>query len=232
MTTSFHAEAFRVSKTFHDLHGIYLSKETACGSYATNAIRAQRMNNVSPRKTHPREEASWRNMKSRCTNPKATGYADYGGRGISVCERWLQSFWNFYEDMGDRPQGTTLDRDDVNGNYEKDNCRWAVLLTQGNNKRDNFWINCAGEQHTLSDWARKRGLLVNTVLYRLKRGWSNEEALGYEKHTPACRRRLTVDDEQYVYRQYKAGRTQTSLGAELGIDPSAISRICSRLDKR
>jgi len=76
----------------------------------------------------------WANMITRCTNPKSTNYKYYGGRGISVCDEW-KIFINFYNDMGDCPDGLTLDRIDVNGNYCKNNCRWADWETQCKNKR-------------------------------------------------------------------------------------------------
>lgn len=75
-------------------------------------------------------------MLSRCYTETNDRYADYGGRGITVCDRWREDFYNFLEDMGERPEGMTLDRIEVNGNYEKDNCRWASVYTQNLNKRN------------------------------------------------------------------------------------------------
>lgn len=75
-------------------------------------------------------------MKNRCYNPKCPRYKDWGGRGIRVCDRWLASFEAFYADMGPRPPKTSIDRIDVNGNYEPGNCRWADIKTQRANRRD------------------------------------------------------------------------------------------------
>jgi hypothetical protein len=97
-------------------------------------------NNIRKSITHgmhkSRTYRSWRSMKNRCTNPNTPNYNSYGGRGITVCERWLNSFENFLADMGERPEGTSIDRIDVNGNYEQSNCRWATPKEQSNNQTE------------------------------------------------------------------------------------------------
>jgi hypothetical protein len=111
---------------------------------------------------------SWVAMRSRCRNPKDSSYARYGGRGISVCERW-SSYALFLADMGFRPEETSIDRIDVNGNYEPGNCRWATQRQQHNNRRDNHVIQWDGRSQTLTQWARELGIGWATLLSRLDR---------------------------------------------------------------
>lgn len=117
----------------------------------------------------------WKSMRQRCVNPKSRSYPYYGGRGIRVCDRW-NSFEAFLEDMGEMPDGMSLDRINVDGNYEPDNCRWATRTEQMNNRRNNRMVEFEGERLTLADWARRIGVKYHTLMARLDSGMSVERA--------------------------------------------------------
>jgi len=116
---------------------------------------------------------TWDNMLQRCRNSKYPKYYDYGGRGIKVCERWLK-FENFLADMGERPEGKSLDRIDVNGDYEPGNCKWATRKEQGSNRRDS--IPFQGQSQSLLAWAEELGISYAALHCRITRGWSVEKA--------------------------------------------------------
>lgn len=121
---------------------------------------------------------SWLAMKSRCNNPNHNRYKSYGGRGIKVCDRWLNSFENFLEDMGERPPGMTIDRKNVDRDYCPENCRWATTKTQGRNRSDSRLLSYNGEEKTLSEWAEALNTSAGAISNRLNSGWSTEKALG------------------------------------------------------
>ncbi|MBN3757249.1 hypothetical protein G3N95_30205 [Paraburkholderia sp. Tr-20389] len=140
------------------------------------------------RGAHSREYDIWISMKSRCTRPTSQRWEQYGGRGIRVCERWMTSFEAFFEDMGKCPDGLSLDREDVNGNYEPGNCRWADDETQRNNRRNNRVIEYQGESMTLAQWSRKLGLNENIIEKRLKRNWPIDRAFSQPARPPRYKR--------------------------------------------
>lgn len=119
---------------------------------------------------------SWQAMKRRCTDPKVSGYERYGGRGITYDPKW-ETYEGFVEDMGERPEGTTIDRIDNDGNYEKSNCRWATTAEQMSNISTNRRVKIGGEILTISQASRKYDIGVSTIAARLDRGWSNEDAV-------------------------------------------------------
>lgn len=119
---------------------------------------------------------AWANMKRRCLDPKSSRYPRYGGRGIKLCYQW-RSFDAFLLDMGVKPDGMTLERKDVNGNYEPSNCIWATLKQQANNKTSNRLLTHDGATLTTSQWAERVGINHVSLRMRLHRGWSVERAL-------------------------------------------------------
>lgn len=119
---------------------------------------------------------SWAAMIQRCGNPKTRNFDAYGGRGITVCDKW-KTFKGFYEDMGDPAPGMTIDRIDNERGYGPGNCRWASREEQANNCRTNVFLSYAGNTLTISQWTRVTGISKGTIKNRLKRGWSAERAL-------------------------------------------------------
>jgi hypothetical protein len=119
---------------------------------------------------------TWKTMIRRCADDAFTDWHLYGGKGIRVCERWM-NYENFVADMGNRPVGSTLERNDSNKDYEPSNCRWATAKEQARNTSRNHRILHDGKNLTIAEWAELYGLKYLTLFMRLKRGWSIEKAL-------------------------------------------------------
>lgn len=119
----------------------------------------------------------WQAMISRCRNPLSPTYHRYGGRGITVCDRWVSSFTNFANDMGPCPDGKSLDRIDNNAGYSPENCRWADRFQQAQNTRLNHDICFKGETHCLSEWARRIGVPYSRLRKRIESGWPIDLAM-------------------------------------------------------
>lgn len=124
-----------------------------------------------------KEYRAWSQAKSRCYRLKDRGYKNYGARGINMCEKWKKSFEAFIKDMGPCPPGRSLERIDVNGNYEPTNCRWATTLEQHNNRRDNQYVEIAGERLTVAQASRRMGVPAHRIYSRITKGQSIEKGL-------------------------------------------------------
>lgn len=118
----------------------------------------------------------WKGMISRCRNPKATSYKWYGALGIDVCERW-NSYENFLADMGEAPDGHSLDRRRSELGYSQDNCRWSTDLEQSRNTKSNRKITAFGKTLCVSEWAGITGIPAPTIYDRLNRGWTGDRAV-------------------------------------------------------
>lgn len=149
----------------------------SCGCLQRENIARVIKSNIVHGMCYTRVYYIWRHMVGRCTNPNDKKYPSYGGRGITICDRWLK-FENFYEDMGDPPtKEHSLDRVDNDGNYEPKNCRWSTPKVQSRNTRRNVLITHQGKTQCLSAWAEETGIGSGTLQYRLKNGWSIERTL-------------------------------------------------------
>lgn len=148
------------------------SKSCGCLNVARTRVmgKANRMHGHTAKGKPSATFYSWSGMRTRCENPKAKGYHNYGGRGIKICDRW-KNFSNFLADMGARPKGKQIDRIDNDGDYTPANCRWVTRIQQARNRRTNTHLTIDGETHTIVEWAEISGIPVNVVYLRLKNHW-------------------------------------------------------------
>jgi hypothetical protein len=155
----------------------------SCGCLQKEVVSKLATTHGYSKKTNKRSEyRSWQMMKSRCLNKNSPEFPNYGGRGITVCERWVNSFENFLEDMGDKPTVRhSIDRfPNKDGNYEPSNCRWATDLEQVKNRSYTVWVDYEGEIMTAADFKRKLGIKSQWVLTLLKRMTVKEVADYYK----------------------------------------------------
>lgn len=162
----------------------------------------------------------WKGIVSRCTIPSATGYARYGAKGVSVCDRWSISYENFLSDMGERPsKDYSVDRIDNTKGYSPENCRWATRLEQNRNTRSNRNITVDGITKCNSEWAESIGVHESLIRQRMARGWSAEDAVKTPKNSTdrgllsGTSRTITVNNET---------RTVSGWAHHLGVKPHTI----------
>lgn len=147
-------------------------RSSSCGCKKKEIISKKRTKHGM---SHHPAFAVWHSMKQRCTEETHYAWKNYGGRGIKVCDRWLNSFENFWEDMGPTyKEGLTLDRINVNGDYSPENCRWTDWVTQANNRQHNRFINTPKGRMTVKQAAREFGIGNTTIHYRIQHGWPEE----------------------------------------------------------
>lgn len=160
------------------LNSIRFGRTSSCGCLANDATSERNRIHATHRMSKSSTYLCWHSMKQRCNNTNHQAYPQYGGRGITVCERWEHSFKNFLEDMGHRPSVRhSIDRIDNDGNYEPGNCRWATVTQQGRNKHNNVMLSCCGETLCQSEWAERIGISPEGIAARIRRGWSVQDAV-------------------------------------------------------
>lgn len=173
---------------------------------------------------------SWAAMKTRCNNKNHKDSNRYTNRGISYCDAW-ETFEGFYADMGDRPEGMTLDRIDVDGDYTPENCRWATQKEQQQNKSTNVWIEYDGKRMVLSDWASHLDMPVETLRHRLCKtddikdafygNWSNRTA---HYGTENVNAKLTPEAVIEIRNRIAAGEKQKDVAKAFGVHRDTIRR--------
>jgi hypothetical protein len=164
----------------------------SCGCLAIDNLKIR---SIKHGHRYSAEYSTWNSMKSRCLNKNHKSYNSYGGRGITICNEWINSFESFLSDMGNRPSKRhSLERIDNNKGYSKDNCIWATGKSQANNKRSNRLISHNGKTQTLNAWSEETGIRPDTISQRLKLGWPINEALTL---SPCKSRRLKTEALNY-----------------------------------
>lgn len=164
------------------------------------------------------EYRAWGAAKNRCYNKNTCNYHRYGGRGIKMCDRWVSSFENFFADMGLRPKGLTLERNDTDGDYSPDNCRWATHKEQNRNRRSNRHILLNGRMVTLVEAAEKSGIAYTTLVSKVKIGATDMASVSVKKYTGPS----GLDSVEEIAADYKSGMTMQDVADKYGISPTVV----------
>lgn len=170
-----------------DIYSLTIGTQTSCGCARTDTIATHRMSSGLLYRR-------WHRVKARCYNPKHDSYPLYGGRGIKVCDRWLD-FANFAADMSEGFQpGLEIDRKDVNGDYEPSNCRWVTHDVQMRNKRNTRNLTHLGKTQCIAQWAKELGITARMIAYRLDTvGWDTEKTLSIPPMSKAQTTKIARD---------------------------------------
>jgi hypothetical protein len=168
----------------------------------------------------------WAAMKRRCYNPRAAFYERYGGRGITVCDRWRESFVAFVEDMGERPPGHEIDRIDNDGNYEPGNCRWATRKEQVLNRAVVKLVTIGATTLPLRTWCDLSGVRYGKAIQRLFAGWAPHHAIlcptlpkmNFFGYKPKELAKEAGVDVATIYRRARMGASLEELRARAAVD--------------
>jgi len=159
------------------------------------------------RMTGTSEHKAWGDMKSRCFNPNHKRYADWGGRGITVCDRWKNSFENFFADMGLKPTSRhSIDRINNDGDYCPENCKWSTRKNQQNNRRGNHLIIIKELTFTIAEWTEKKGYKTTVIIDRLQLGWSEYDAVMTPIHISIKNKLIKIESKTLTIAQWSKER--------------------------
>lgn len=186
-------------ETVAAVSGLRSGDVTSCGCYQKEVLTRPRRHGEAARSGKSAQYLIYRGMIRRCYNKANKSYHRYGGRGIAVCERWLNSFTDFLEDVGRRPSPAhSLDRyPDPDGNYEPGNCRWATQVEQQNNRTNNRIVIRNGQRMTLTQLAEMAVVDAPTLAYRLDRGWDIEDAISLSPSPLSRQRRASTPIDKW-----------------------------------
>jgi hypothetical protein len=178
---------------------------------------------------------SWAAMKTRCSNPNCKDYQRYGGRGISYCDAW-ENFEAFYADMGEKPDGMTLERIDYDKGYSPENCRWATDAEQQQNKSTNVWLVYGGKRMILSEWSKHLSIPTETLRNRLSRtddlhdAFYGEWAYRTAHHgVDNVNAKLTPEAVVKIRNMIAAGEKQKDVAKKFGVHRDTIRRATNGL---
>lgn len=176
--------------------------------------------------------STWRSIIGRCTKKYDWSWDQYGAVGIEVCDRWL-NFLSFLEDMGERPDGMTIDRIDNSKGYSKENCRWATNIQQANNKTVNRIVNYKGHTGSLKETVGMFGGNYYLVRDRIRRGWSIEDAMNkpINEQYHEGRRKLSDEDAKQAIRDHISGESISFIAGKYGVSRRAMEYICKGINR-
>lgn len=180
--------------------------------------------NLHLKQKYPLVYGVWNTMKQRCSNPNVASYKDYGGRGIKVCKRWVDSFEAFFDDMGDRPSPQhSIERRDNDGDYSPSNCFWAIKEVQVKNRRNNRMLTANGETLHMAEWARRLGCNPAAIIARLNSGMDEAEAVT-KPVPPRPNAKLANKDVQYIRSAYP-DLSMEKIAATLGVSKKTVFNV-------
>jgi hypothetical protein len=193
---------------------------------AMSEAMASRARPRSAKERHPLYNV-WTNMVRRCSDPGNRAFANYGGRGIRVCQEWAGDFEAFCRDLPPRPSPQhTIERINNDGGYEPGNVRWATRLEQARNQRSNVWITANGKTMLMRDWSRETGIPEPTLHRRLKANWTHERTVS-ERPMRSSAQRLTHEDVAKIREMLSSGARLAAIGSAFGVSKSAVFSIKS-----